>query len=128
MHAPPPSPAPADGSGPVVRAWLQPAAPPKPPVGAPCNGCGLCCLAEPCPVGMLLSRRRQGACVALRWQADAQRYACGLLSDPGGTTGLRAPWAQRLLVRLARRWIAAGTGCDAALEATPGAPAAPPPH
>ena len=31
----------------------HPEAPPKPPEGAPCNGCGLCCLAEPCPLGML---------------------------------------------------------------------------
>ena len=56
---------------PVV--WLQPSAPPKPAEGAPCNGCGLCCLAEPCPLGMLVSRRRTGACTALRWSDADQR-------------------------------------------------------
>jgi hypothetical protein len=46
---------------------IHPDAPPKPAVGAPCNGCGVCCLAEPCPLGVILSRRLKGACVALRW-------------------------------------------------------------
>ena len=41
--------------------WLHAEAPPKPAEGAPCNGCGLCCLAEPCPLGVLVSRRRTGA-------------------------------------------------------------------
>lgn len=72
-------------------------------MGAPCNGCGLCCLAEPCPLGMLLSRRRRGACVALRWSEAEQRYRCGAVAHP---------W----LGRLARRWIAAGAGCDADLQ------------
>ena len=51
---------------------IHPEAPTKPPEGAPCNGCGVCCLAEPCPVGMLVSRKRHGACVLLRW-SDAKR-------------------------------------------------------
>ncbi|MDI4632358.1 hypothetical protein J7U46_04795 [Pelomonas sp. V22] len=87
-------------------------APPKPALGATCNGCGVCCLAEPCPVGMLLSLKRRGACTALRWDDAAGRYACGAL--------LSAPWP---LKRLMRRWIAAGVGCDAELEASaPGKP------
>jgi hypothetical protein len=96
---------------------IEPAAPGKPVLGAPCNGCGLCCLAEPCPLGMLLSRRRTGACAALRWSPVARRYDCGAVTDPGGVTGWRHPWAQRAVAALARRWIAAGTGCDADLQA-----------
>lgn len=76
-------------------------APPKPALGEPCNGCGVCCLAEPCPLGVLLSRRFRGACVALRWERS--RYVCGALTaQPSG-------W-------LVRRWIAAGVGCDCSLE------------
>lgn len=105
---------------PVV--WIQPTAPPKPVEGAPCNGCGLCCLAEPCPLGVLVSGRRQGACAALRWDADGQRYLCGLVADPAGVTGWRRPWALRATAALARRWIAAGVGCDAQLQAQPAAP------
>jgi len=97
--------------------WLHPEAPPQPAEGAPCNGCGLCCLAEPCPLGMLVSRRRTGACAALRWSEAERRYRCGMVADPGGVTGLRHPWALRALSALARRWIASGTGCDARLQA-----------
>ena len=86
-------------SAPVV--WLQPAAPPKPAEGAPCNGCGLCCLAEPCPLGVLVSRRRRGACVALRWSDRDQRYWCGMVAEPASVTGWRHPWVVRGLSLLA---------------------------
>lgn len=83
---------------------LRQDAPPKPALGEPCNGCGVCCMAEPCPLGVVLSRRRRGRCVALRWQGG--RYACGVLAArPHGWRG----W-------LVRRWIAAGAGCDCSLE------------
>ena len=83
---------------------IHPDAPPKPALGAPCNGCGVCCLAEPCPLGVILSRRLKGACVALRW--DGARYVCGALAaQPSGLRG----W-------LVKRWIAAGVGCDCSLE------------
>lgn len=68
-------------------------------------------------MGMLVSRRRSGACVALRWSEAEQRYLCGMLSDPGGVTGWTHPWAVRVLRALARRSIAAGVGCDAPLLA-----------
>lgn len=96
---------------------VHPAAPPKPPTGQPCNGCGLCCLAEPCPLGMLVSRRRRGACAALQWQEGQRRYVCGLVADPAAALGVRVPWLLRMVSALARRWIAAGVGCDARLEA-----------
>ena len=95
---------------------IHPEAPPKPPEGAPCNGCGVCCLAEPCPVGMLISRKRQGACDVLRWSGLQGRYVCGLLAegDDGGEGS--APLWRRLWRAWARRLISAGSGCDASLE------------
>jgi hypothetical protein len=93
------------------------AAPPQPAEGAPCNGCGVCCLAEPCPLGQLISRRRTGACAALHWDEAQSRYRCGAVSNAEGLLGPRGRWAAPLLRRLARRWIAAGTGCDASLRA-----------
>lgn len=97
------------------RRWIlriEPGAPAKPAPGAPCNGCGVCCLGEPCPLGMLLSRRRRGACAMLRWRPQEGRYRCGALG--------RLSWLDGLL----RRWIAAGSGCDCdwqveSLEAAP---------
>ena len=107
---------PAPQEHPVL--W-HPNAPAKPALGAACNGCGLCCLAAPCPLGMLVSRRRQGACHALQWDASQQRYRCGMVSDPGAILGWQHPWAVALVARLAQRWIASGVGCDADLFAVP---------
>lgn len=95
---------------------IETLAPAKPALGAACNGCGVCCLAEPCPLGMLVSRKRQGRCDALRWDAQATRYRCSLV---GAGTDWRA--------RLARRWIAAGIGCDSPDDVSAPAPRPPKP-
>ena len=87
-------------------------APSKPAEGAPCNGCGVCCLAQPCPVGVLVSGRRQGACAALVWSAGERRYLCGMLSAPQRHLGVIGPWLRGAM----RRWIAAGAGCDASVD------------
>jgi len=109
---------------------IQPEAPPKPVLGRPCNGCGLCCLYEPCPLGCLLSRRRRGACMALRWDAAGARYRCGALTAssevalaalPSRLHRL-APALAAWLRRLAPHWIAAGQGCDCSLEVQTGEP------
>jgi len=100
----------------AVVIHLHRGAPPKPAFGRPCNGCGVCCAAEPCPAGALLSRRRQGACVALRWDEDGAVYRCGLLVAPRELLPWLPAAAVPGLARLARRWIAAGRGCDSAAE------------
>lgn len=91
-------------------------APPKPPTGDACNGCGLCCAAEPCPLGMLVSRRRHGACSALQWQDEPPRYVCGLLTDPARHLPVALAFTAPAVRRLAARGISAGSGCDADLE------------
>ena len=104
--------------------YIHPAAPPKPPEGAPCNGCGVCCLAQPCPVGMVLSRRRRGACQALRWDGLQAQYRCGAITEPRAVVQAALPRALQWLApvpaaalsRLARRWVAAGQGCDSDLQ------------
>ena len=96
-------------------------APLKPPEGKPCNGCGVCCLAAPCPVGMLVSRRTRGPCAALRWSDAQRRYRCGLLGTP------KAASPRSMLHRVgsawARRMISAGSGCDSSLAVDDHAPA-----
>jgi hypothetical protein len=83
-------------------------APAKPAYGRPCNGCGVCCLAETCPVGRLRFLRRRGPCPALI-QDRSGRYWCGMVANPGRFL----PWLPDGLARaLMRRWIAAGIGCD----------------
>jgi hypothetical protein len=92
---------------------LRPEAPAKPQSGFPCNGCGWCCAAEPCPLGMLVSRRRRGACAALVWDDAQGLYRCGVLQEPARFL----PWLPRAWARrLVQRWIAASRGCDADYE------------
>lgn len=78
---------------------------------------------------MLVSRKRRGACTALRWDDADRRYRCGLLATPQpargeGVAGAVTPsgavrvW-QRLRLRWLRRWIAAGIGCDCDMRAEP---------
>lgn len=103
---------------------IYPEAAAKPALGAPCNGCGVCCLLEPCPLGLLLCGRRTGACAVLRWQAELRQYRCGAISMPDAVLQDRLPrvlrWLSaalaRILARWARRWVAAGVGCDCDAE------------
>lgn len=95
--------------------WVRPDAPPKPAQGEPCNGCGVCCLSEPCPVGVVLSRRFTGPCAALRWVPQQRIYRCGALVPVDGALGWR-----RALKRWRNAWlkraIFAGQACDCSLQ------------
>ena len=103
-----------------ITIHAEPQAPQKPALGAPCNGCGVCCLMEPCPLGVLLTGRRSGACAALRWRSDLSLYRCGAITEPSLVLLASLPSALRwiapplawLMQRLAHRWVAAGIGCD----------------
>jgi MinD superfamily P-loop ATPase len=91
-------------------------APPKPALGATCNGCGVCCAVAPCPIGMLISRRRSGRCVALAWQDEDRRYMCAVVAAPQRYSPVKGSAAVAALSALARRFISAGSGCDAEVE------------
>ena len=91
-------------------------APAKPGVGAPCNGCGVCCALLPCPLSRVLLGHREGSCPALSWQAEAGRYACGLVMAPQRHLRWLPAALAPLATRMARRWIAAGSGCDCDAE------------
>jgi len=91
---------------------LHRAAPPKVAMGAPCNGCGVCCAARPCPLSYLLLGHRTDPCAALQWNAPQRRYFCGMLIAPAGFLPWLPPAWQASAGRLFCRWIAAGVGCD----------------
>jgi hypothetical protein len=71
-------------------------------------------------LGILLSGRRSGSCLALRWEPEVLRYRCGAVTHPNAVLVERLPaslqWSVPLLTwvlgRLARRWVAVGIGCD----------------
>ena len=78
-----------------------------------CNGCGLCCSVAPCPLGMWLSKKRLGTCVALSWDDNLGRYHCGVVMAPKRWL----PWLPEPVARRwAKRWIAAASGCDSDLQ------------
>jgi hypothetical protein len=95
---------------------LHPLAPDKPDFGVPCNGCGVCCAAEPCPVAFILLFQISGRCRALLWQDDTSRYVCGLVAFPDRYVRvIPESWRERIGRFVATR-IAAGKGCDSSAE------------
>jgi hypothetical protein len=96
--------------------YLEPEAPIKPASGDVCNGCGVCCLSEPCPLGAILSGRRSGPCDWVRWDAAGRRYRCSVADGAASRLPSVPRAAVHALEALARRWIAAGQGCDCDLE------------
>jgi hypothetical protein len=90
--------------------WLHQNAPSKPKLGAPCNGCGVCCAAQPCPVAALTLRQTRGACRALEW--DGALYRCGMLLAPRKYVRWLPALFEPAFKRMIRRWIAAGVACD----------------
>lgn len=95
---------------------LHPRAPSKPGYGARCNGCGVCCAAEPCPVAYVFLWQFRGRCRALVWQAEAGRYVCGMVDSPDRYVRLIPARLRRCLGRFFATRIAAGDGCDCAAE------------
>jgi len=97
--------------------WLHQYAPDKPEVGQPCNGCGVCCAAEPCPVALFFLWQRTGRCQALVWDESQKMYRCGMLIQPSTYLAwLPLRW-QSWFARCVRRWIAAGVACDSSATA-----------
>jgi hypothetical protein len=96
--------------------WLQVAAPAKPSLGQRCNGCGVCCAAEPCPVARAFLWQWRGACRALIWVEADQQYRCGMLLQPSTYLRILPVSWQAWFSRLVARWIAAGTACDSDAE------------
>ena len=103
---------------------IHPLAPNKVSEGTACNGCGVCCLFEPCPLGIVLTGSRSGACDAVLWDDTVRQYRCGAIVSPH-TVLLKIlpkyghgllPVLTPVLRQLGLRWISAGTGCDSHLE------------
>lgn len=85
------------------------AAPTKPLYGQPCNGCGLCCVMQQCPVSAQLFGPKE-LCPAL--EAVGEAYTCGLIASP--SRYFDAPeWGAALVGEAIGMILGAGTGCDA---------------
>jgi len=75
----------------------------KPPFGAPCNGCGLCCSLEVCQVGQAVFETTAAPCPGLR--REGGRFFCRAVEMSDAIGGEDA--------RLLRFHMGIGLGCDA---------------
>lgn len=91
----------------------------KPPHGAPCNRCGVCCMVTLCELGQHLFKRAAspGPCPALV-RDEAGDYGCDVVNNPQAYTQSVnvATYALRMA---ARTLIYAGNGCDARINGEP---------
>lgn len=87
----------------------------KPPHGAPCNGCGLCCKAVLCPLAQMVFKHEQGPCPAL-----TSENRCGMVEEPLSwrrtATWKHGAAAMRSAALLL---IGSGWGCDARVNGEP---------
>ena len=91
-------------------------APPKPRPGEPCNRCGVCCAAEPCPVAYVFLFQRKGRCRALVWEEESNGYSCGMVVHPDDFSRWIPKFSRRWLGDYFAQRIAAGQGCDSNIE------------
>lgn len=92
-------------------------APDYPGHGKPCNGCGICCRAELCPVGMAVftptvpaPSHVPGPCPAL--EREGERFRCGLVNNPAKYAPARAKLHSVDELRSAALLLLGQEGCD----------------
>lgn len=98
--------------------------PKKPPLRAPCNGCGVCCIAEPCMIAVTLipGVRMDRPCPALEWEHG--RSWCGMVRRPHYYSELArlGPENEREVSEAIQVDLGGmGSGCDSDPAEDPGA-------
>lgn len=83
--------------------------PAKPPEGADCNGCGLCCVLQVCSLAAEFLDADAGPCPMLEFAAG--RFWCGLARDPSRHLGIPA-FANKFIRPMVHRELSIGEGCD----------------
>jgi hypothetical protein len=97
----------------------------KPRYGQPCNGCGYCCIEQPCALAVEMLKCATGPCIAL--ESDGTRTYCGFVrrplaylwqvSAPGRTLppdeGATPSQAEAELSSRLAAALGLGMGCDA---------------
>lgn len=91
----------------------------KPPHGEPCNGCGVCCRAELCPLAMAVFGGEEfRECPAV--EVDGPRVVCGLVAHPMTYSMARTlDKGAAAMSSAALTMIGSGAGCDARLYGEP---------
>lgn len=90
-------------------------APEKPAEGAPCNGCGLCCAAEPCLIAQDFLGATEGPCPAMVFAES--RFWCGLVVKPSDYLDV-PEFANGVIGDRIGNALGVGKGCDSDAPAT----------
>jgi hypothetical protein len=93
----------------------------KPLIGETCNGCGICCMSQPCRNGAYvlglvthLGETVSGRCPALVQGGDGA-YRCGIVLNPPKYIK-KSKYPAAVLSRNFAFLIGAGNGCDELLD------------
>lgn len=85
--------------------------PAYPGYGQKCNGCGLCCIDQPCPVADNLRVWKDGKCKALQLVDGV--YRCGMMTTPDKFTKYVPKNKRAEAAANIRRQLGSGVYCDA---------------
>lgn len=94
----------------------------KPAYGQPCNSCGLCCIAQQCPLSKAIFGPR-GVCPALE-RGDGKTLTCGLVRSTGDYVPDLPAWGGAALSEAFALMLGAGVGCDGTMAGEEPDPAA----
>jgi hypothetical protein len=84
--------------------------PAKPPEGADCNGCGLCCALQLCALAVEFLDAAAAPCPAMEFAGE--RFWCGLARNPSSYFGTPV-LANKFIRPLVHQALSIGGGCDA---------------
>jgi hypothetical protein len=84
---------------------------PKPVYGSPCNSCGLCCIAEQCPLSLAVFGERPICPALAEPAAEPGALVCGLIVEPERFLDMPRGVA-RLHGDAFALMLGAGKGCD----------------
>lgn len=90
----------------------------KPKIGEPCNGCGLCCLSQPCKNGAYIlglvknlgDDTYPGKCPAII-QKHSGEYLCGIILNPNKYIK-NSKYPAKIKSKYFAILIGSGIGCD----------------
>jgi hypothetical protein len=104
----------ADRTGPSVSAELAirrvtDSIPAKPPEGADCNGCGLCCVLQLCDLAVEFLKADAAPCPVLEFAAG--RFWCGLARNPSRYLDIPC-FADKFIRPMVHQALSIGEGCD----------------
>jgi len=86
---------------------------PKPLYGDPCNGCGVCCIAEQCCISLAIFGEAE-ICPAL--EQAGRSMACGLVRNTADYVPEIGAWGGKTLTETFALMVGAGAGCDGTMS------------